>query len=48
MTNNQFYLAIGLPILVNILNTVIILLYINAKFDGSEKALREMLLRGIR
>ena len=45
MTNNQFYLAIGLPILVNILNTVIIMLYVNARVDGSEKSLKEMLLR---
>ena len=44
MTNNQFYLAIGLPILVNILNTVIIMLYVNARVDGSEKSLKEMLL----
>lgn len=45
MTNQQLYLAVGLPILVNLLTTGLIMLYVNAKVDGIEKALTEKLLR---
>jgi len=41
MTNNQLYLAIGLPMIVSILNTIIIILYVNAKFE----TMKEMILR---
>lgn len=45
MTNQQLYLAIGLPILVNLLTTGLIMLYVQAKIDGAEKLLTEKLLR---
>lgn len=45
MTNQQLYLAVGLPILVNLLTTGLIMLYVNAKVDGIEKVLTEKLLR---
>jgi hypothetical protein len=41
MTNTQLYLAIGLPILVSILNTALLILYINAKVE----TLTQMILR---
>lgn len=45
MTNQQLYLSVGLPILVNLLTTGLIMLYVNAKVDGIEKVLTEKLLR---
>lgn len=45
MSNQQLYLAVGLPILVNLLTTGLIMLYVNAKVDGIEKVLTEKLLR---
>lgn len=45
MTDQQLYFAVGLPILVNLLTTGLIMLYVNAKVDGIEKTLTEKLLR---
>lgn len=37
MTNQQLYLAVGLPILVNLLTTGLIMLYVAAKVDAVER-----------
>ena len=40
MTNQQLYLAIGIPILTNAALIGLLLAYINAKFDGINVNLR--------
>jgi hypothetical protein len=45
LTNTQLYLVIGLPVIVSLLNTAIIILYVNAKVEGAEKALSTQLQR---
>lgn len=44
MTNQRLYLAVGLPILVNLLTTGLIMLYVNTRVDGAEKVLTKKLL----
>lgn len=45
MTNQQLDLAVGLPILVNLLTTGLIMLYVNAKIDGLRDLWRAELRR---
>jgi hypothetical protein len=45
MTNTQLCLALGLPILVNLISATIVILYVGAKIDELEKTLTEKLLR---
>ena len=45
MTNQQLYLPVGLPILVNLLTTGLIMLYVNAKVHGIKRVMTEKLLR---
>ena len=39
MTNDQFYLAIGLPIVVNAAMFGFLVMYLNARFDAMERRL---------
>jgi len=39
MTNVQFYLAIGLPIILNAAMFGLVVMYLNARFDATERRL---------
>jgi len=41
MTNEQLYLAIGLPMLFNAAMTGLLIAYMNARFSSSEKSINQ-------
>ena len=41
MTNEQLYLAIGIPVLFNAAMMGLLIAYINARFSGSERSINQ-------